>query len=125
MVVLTDGEDTASTNDFDDALGYAQRMGVTIYTIGIDLPTTKVMTRFQLKRLASATGGRAFFVGRESRLDAIYDEIDRELRAQYLLAYTSSSSKPPDELRKISVEVDADTKVKVRTISGYYPGGGS
>lgn len=124
MVLLTDGEDTASKNDFEDVLGYAQRMGVTIYTIGVDLPPTKVMTRYQLKRLSSATGGRAFFVGRDSELDRIYAEIDRELRAQYLLAYTSSSDKPPDELRKIKVEVRAGQKVRVRTISGYYPDAG-
>ncbi|MGD8440480.1 MAG: VWA domain-containing protein [Holophagae bacterium] len=123
MVLLTDGEDTASKNGFDDALAYAQRMGVTIYTIGVDLPTTKVVTRFQLKRLSSATGGRAFFVGRDSKLDAIYDEIDRELRSQYLLGYTSSSNKPAGELRKVEVEVEADQRVKVRTITGYYPGG--
>ena len=124
MVVLTDGDDTASKNDFEDALRYAQRMGVSIYTIGVDLPTTKVMTRYKLKRLSDATGGRAFFVGGKSDLDAIYGEIDRELRAQYLLTYTSTSEKPTDELRKIEVRVDADSKVKVRTMTGYYPGGG-
>ena len=124
MVLLTDGDDTASRNDFEDALGYAQRMGVTIYCIGVDLPTTKVMTRYQLKKLANVTGGRSFFVDRSSKLDVIYDEIDRELRSQYLLAYTSTSEKPSDELRKIEVRVDSDTKVEVRTITGYYPGGG-
>ncbi|MEE4270436.1 MAG: VWA domain-containing protein [Thermoanaerobaculales bacterium] len=124
MVLLTDGEDTASTNTFEDVLGYAQRMGVTIYAIGVDLPTTKVMTRYQLKRLSSATGGRAFFVSEASDLHRIYTEIDRELRSQYLLAYTSSSNRPDDELRKIEVRVKAGTKVKVRTLTGYYPGSG-
>ncbi len=123
MVLLTDGDDTASRNDFDAALGYAQRMGVTIYTIGVDLPPTKVMTRFQLNRLSSATGGRAFFVDRNSKLERIYAEIERELRAQYLLAYTSTSDRPPDELRRIEVRVDFGQRVKVRTIHGYYPGG--
>ena len=123
MVVLSDGDDTASKNDFGDALGYAQRMGVTIYTIGIDIPTTKITTRWQISKLASVTGGRAFFVSEKSELDAIYDEINRELRTQYLIAYTSNSERPPDELRKIKVQVDRK-KVKVRTISGYYPIGG-
>jgi VWFA-related protein len=124
MVLLTDGDDTASKNDFEDALGYAQRMGVSIYTIGVDLPMTKVMTRYQLNRLSAATGGRAFFVNRDSKLDTIYAEIDRELRAQYLLAYTSSSTKAADELRKVDVKVEAEGRVKVRTITGYYPRGG-
>jgi len=123
MVVLTDGEDTVSENDFGDALGYAQRMGVTIYTIGVDISSTKITTRWQLSKLASATGGRSFFVSEKSELDAIYADINRELRTQYLLAYTSNSEDPPDKLRKIKVEVDRP-RVKVRTISGYYPYGG-
>jgi VWFA-related protein len=123
MVVLTDGEDTASKNGFDEALGYAQRMGVTVYMIGVSIPSTKVATRWQINKLASATGGRAFFVSEKSGLDRIYDEINRELRTQYLIAFTSSSEKPVDELRKIKVEVDRKG-VKVRTITGYYPAGG-
>jgi VWFA-related protein len=122
MVVLTDGEDTASKNDFESVVGYAQRAGVTIYTIGVDLPITKVAARYQLSKLAEITGGQAFFVSGDTELERIYSEIDRELRTQYLLAYTSSSEKPSDELRKVKVEVDRK-KVRVRTISGYYPGG--
>ena len=122
MVVLTDGEDTASKADFDTVLGYAQRNGVTIYTIGVDLPLSKLMARWQLSKLAEVTGGRSFFVSTKSDLDRIYDTIDQELRTQYLLAYTSSSTKPPDELRKIRVEVDR-RRVDVRTITGYFPGG--
>jgi len=123
MIVLSDGDDTASENEFSDALGYARRMGVTIYVIGIDISTTKVTTRWQLSKLASATGGRAFFVSEKSELGSIYDEINRELRTQYLIAFTSKSEQPPEELRKIKVEVDRK-KVKVRTITGYYPVGG-
>ena len=123
MVVLTDGEDTQSKNSFDDALGYAQRMGVTIYMVGVDIGKTKISTRWQISRLAEATGGKAFFVSGDSELDKIYSEINRELRTQYVLAYTSNSEKPADELRKIKVEVDRK-KTKVRTISGYYPVGG-
>ncbi len=120
MVVVSDGEDTASDNEFSDALGYAQRMGVTIYVIGINISTTKITTRWQISKLASVTGGRAFFVSEKSELGTIYDEINRELRTQYLIAYTSKSERPPDELRKIKVQVDRK-KVKVRTITGYYP----
>ena len=123
MIVLSDGDDTASENEFSDALGYAQRMGVTVYVIGIDISTTKITTRWQISKLASVTGGRAFFVSEKSELGSIYDEINRELRTQYLIAFTSKSERPPDELRKIKVEVDRK-KVKVRTITGYYPVGG-
>ncbi len=122
MVVLTDGEDTASTNSFEKVLDYAQRNSVTIYTIGIDLPGGKLVTRWQLSKLSEVTGGRAFFVSGDSDLDRIYEEIDQELRTQYVLAYTSSSTRPAGELREVEVEVDRP-KVKVRTLSGYYPVG--
>jgi Ca-activated chloride channel homolog len=122
MVVISDGEDNASKHTYEDALKFAQRSGVTLYTIGIDLPATKVMVRYQLKHLAETTGGRGFLIRHDSELDEVYETIDRELRSQYLLAYTSSSERPPGELREVKVEV-ARSGVRVRTIAGYYPGG--
>ncbi|HVN77244.1 MAG TPA: VWA domain-containing protein [Thermoanaerobaculaceae bacterium] len=122
MVILTDGEDNASQMDYDKALDYAKRSGATIYTIGIDLPITKVGIRSQLSRLARTTGGDAFFLARGVALQPVYDRINRELRSQYLLAYTSTSELPADTFRKITVKVSRP-KVEVRTISGYYPGG--
>ena len=80
------------------------------------------MTRHQLRTLAEISGGRAFFIAQMRELDKIYDEIDEELRTQYLLAYTSNSEQPSDEMREIEVEVKRK-RVDVRTIKGYYPGG--
>jgi len=122
MVVLTDGEDTASKHSFHEVLEYAQRAGVTIYTIGVGLPATKLTVRSHLKKMAEVTGGKAFFVDSDSGLADIYSEIDHELRTQYLLAYASKSDKPNDELRAIRVEVDRPNVI-VRTISGFYPVG--
>lgn len=122
MVLLTDGEDNASRMDFDKTLDYAKRSGVTIYAIGIELPITKVKIRSQLTRLAQTTGGEAVFLPRGAALEPVYERINRELRSQYLLAYTSTSEAPPDVFRKVEVKV-ARRHVEVRTISGYYPGG--
>ena len=122
MVLLTDGEDNASKMDYDRTLDYAKRSGVTIYTVGIDLPITKVGIRSQLSRLASMTGGEAFFLPRNASVESVYERINRELRSQYMLTYTSSSESPIDVFRKVAVKV-AKPKVEVRTIAGYYPGG--
>ncbi len=121
MVVLTDGDDTSSKQTFDAAVDFAQRSGVTVYTVGVDLPATKMMTRWQLGRVAQVTGGRSFFVTDGSGLDRIYSTIDQELRTQYVLAYTSSSTRPASELRSVDVRVSR-SRVKVRTLAGYYPG---
>jgi VWFA-related protein len=120
LVVITDGEDTVSKYDYDAVVDYATRAGVTIYTIGVDLPLSKVRIRHQLKRLAAVTGGTAFFLARDANLDRIYEVIDQELRTQYQLAYTSSSTRPAEEFREVEVEVSRK-KVKVRTVAGYYP----
>ena len=122
LIILTDGEDNASRMDFDRALDYAKRSGVSIYTIGIDLPITKVGVRSHLTRLARMTGGDAFFLARGASLQPVYERINRELRSQYLIAYTSTSELPPDVFRKVTVKVKRP-KLDVRTISGYYPGG--
>ncbi len=120
MIILSDGKDNISEMDYDRTLDYAIRSGVTIYTIGIDLPITDLRTRAHLSRLASATGGQPFFLARDSKLDSVYEQIERELRTQYLLAYTSSSEESPDEFRKVEVKVDRPG-TEVRTIAGYYP----
>lgn len=122
MIILTDGEDNSSRMDFDKTLDYAKRSGATIYTVGIDLPITKVGIRSQLTRLARTSGGEAFFLARGAALEPVYERINRELRSQYLLAYTSTSEAAPDIFRKVAVKVKRP-KLEVRTISGYYPGG--
>ncbi len=122
MVVLSDGEDTASKNDFDSVINYAYRSGVMIYTIGMDLPATKIRARRRLSRIAEVTGGRAFFLSGDSELADVYSEIDMELRTLYLLAFTSNSTKKAEELREIKVKVD-QRRLKVHTISGYFPEG--
>lgn len=121
LITLTDGKDNASRMDFDRAMDYAQRSGVTVYTIGIDLPITEIRTRSQLTKLAQITGGDSVFLSRDAKLQPVYDRINRELRSQYLLAYTSSSDAPADKFRNVTVRVKR-TGVEVRTIAGYYPG---
>ena len=120
LIVLTDGKDNVSRLDFDRALSYAQRSGVSIYTIGIDLPITEIRTRSQLNRLARMTGGASFFLPRDAKLESVYEQIDRELRTQYLIAYTSSSAEGPDVFRQVRVEVEGKG-LEVRTLAGYYP----
>ena len=121
MIALTDGEDNASRIDFDRAIEYARRSGVTIYTIAIDLPITKVEPRSQMRRLARLTGGEVFFLGRGAGLQKVYEQIDRELRSQYIVAYTSNAETAGTAFRRVTVNVKRPG-VEVRTIAGYYPG---
>jgi len=120
VVVLTDGADNASRHTSDHVVEVAARTAAVVYAIGIDIGPSELRTRVGLQRLAAATGGEAFFVARGGGLERVYGRIERELRSQYLLVYTSSSNAPPDQWRRLEVRVRRPG-VKVRTLAGYLP----
>lgn len=119
LVLLSDGEDTSSSVDYRDAEEYARRSGVAIYTIGLGVGRTQMILRNKLSDLAKVTGGRSFFISKAEELAPVYGDIERELRSQYLLAYTSDRGGEGEEYREVEVRVKG--RYKARTISGYYP----
>jgi Ca-activated chloride channel family protein len=120
MVLLSDGDDTTSAMPYRDALEYARRSGVTIYTIGLDVGRLETGVRSKLSELAKETGGRTFFISKASELVNVYREIEEELRSQYLVAYSSDRPGQDGVFRQVEVKVRGG-KLKARTISGYYP----
>ncbi len=122
LVVLSDGEDTSSAIGFTEALEYARRSGVSIFTIGLQIGKSEISIRRKLGNLAEQTGGRTFFISEASELATVYDEIENELRSQYLLAYNSDQAAEAGVFREVAVEVrDARGKrLEARTIRGYY-----
>jgi len=119
LIVISDGKDTASKFTFDQAMEYARRAGVPIYPVGIGVSTAEFDTRFKLSRFASETGGSVYYIERASDLARIYDDIQNELRSQYLLGfYPPEGVKAGGKWREVVVEV---REGKARTIRGYYP----
>jgi VWFA-related protein len=121
LVLLSDGEDTSSTIAYRDALEYAKRSGVAIYAIGLNIGKLDFEVRKKLGELSDQTGGRAFFVNRAEELLGTYEEIERELRSQYLVAYNSDRPRSEEgEFREVEVRVKGG-KLNARTVRGYYP----
>jgi Ca-activated chloride channel family protein len=119
LIVMTDGDDTASKFTFDQALEYARRSGVPVYTIGIGISQAAVDVRYHLGKLCAETGGTAYFVDQPSELPRIYASIQDELRSQYIIGiYPPPDVKAGSKWRPVSVEV---TQGKAKTIRGYYP----
>jgi Ca-activated chloride channel homolog len=80
MILLTDGNDTASRVPPAHAAEIAQQHGVVVYTIGVGDPTATGEDRVDLETLrdvASATGGRFFRAENGAQLEAIYADIDK------------------------------------------------
>jgi len=85
LILLTDGNDTASTMSPINAAGIAQLAGVEIYTIGIGDPTAEGEDRVDfdvLRSVAERTGGRFFDARNESTLAEVYQRIDEMAPAE-------------------------------------------
>lgn len=123
LILLSDGEDTASRYDYQGMLEYARRSGVTIYTVALDVPNPNGRgglgrgARNRLRELARETGGRSFTIRAADQLTGVYQEIEDELRSQYLIAYAPDGQGEPDTFREVEVEVEGG---EARTIRGYY-----
>jgi Ca-activated chloride channel family protein len=119
LIIISDGRDTASKFTFDQALEYARRAAVPIYGIGIGIRSTDVDVRYKFGRFASETGGNVYYIENASDLRRIYDDIQNELRSQYVLGfYPPQGVKPGSKWREVQVQV---SEGKAKTIRGYYP----
>ena len=118
--MLSDGKDESSKFEFEDVLEYAQRSGVSVYSIGLQIPRSEGEARRKLKKLAEQTGGRSFFLDEVSELEAIYTTIQEELRSRYLLAYQSSNTTGSRGFRQIEVQT-LDKRHEAKTLRGYFP----
>lgn len=129
IAVLSDGEDTSSLVSFDDVVGLARRMGVSVYTIGLrsgmaTLRRASARTYFSdadygLRALAKETGARAFFPGSVHDLKRVYEDIAEELEAQYSLAYAPANARPDGRFRRIVVRVTSSPDYRPRARAGY------
>jgi VWFA-related protein len=126
LIVLTDGEDNGSRTTLEDAIAAAQRADTLVYSILFEDPRA-TGRRFGpdgksvLRKLSKETGGGFFEVSRKRPLDAIYGQLQEELRNQYSFGYTPADSAGKG-FRPIKVETVRKGLV-VQARSGYYPDG--
>jgi len=119
LVVITDGRDTSSKFSFDQALEYARRAAVPIYGIGIGIRQTEVDVRYKFGKFCTETGGNIYYIDQASELRRIYDDIQNELRSQYVLGfYPPEGVKAGSKWHELQVQV---SEGRAKTIRGYYP----
>ena len=124
IILLTDGDDTSSITKRQEAIDFAVKNNVVIYSIGIGDPEEFKIDSKALRNISEKTGGRVFFPQNKAELDAAFAEIQAELRSQYLIAYTPSNRKRDGSFRQVKVEIiNPDLrKQKLRLLyrQGYY-----
>jgi len=127
IVLLSDGEDTASLVDDEQVLELARKTEINIYAISLrpNRPQDRMRQAFSqaeylLTALSRDTGGRVFFPNSLSELDRVYDRIAEELRTQYSLGYVSSNRRRDGKWRRIVVRIPTREELQVRHKLGYY-----
>ena len=120
LIILTDGEDTTSRTTYEEMLTYARSARVPLYFIGVGLGLFDAGGVSKMKSLAVETGGIAYFIHDIKDLAATYEQLEKDLRSQYLLAYESQSTTKDRAYRKVQVKVDRPG-MNVRTIRGFIP----
>jgi VWFA-related protein len=119
VIILSDGDDNQSENTLAQAVEMAQRAEVIIYAISTDDSGLVLRGDKNLERLATATGGRAFFPFKMKDIKNSFAAIEDELRSQYVVSYHPADFDPDGRYR--SIEISALKKdLQVRARKGYY-----
>jgi VWFA-related protein len=124
MILLTDGEDEGSVHKIQEAIAAAQKSNVIVYTIL--LADRGFYGGFgysgysSMKKLTDETGGRLIDVGNNGKkLEAAFQQIEDELRTQYVATYSPSNTKLDGTFRHVTVECKGDG-MKVQVRKGYF-----
>ena len=125
MVIVSDGEDTANSSTYAQALEAALRHEVMIYSI-IDVPIASSAGRslggeHALITLAEQTGGKSFYAS-EGGLDKAFARVSDDLRTQYLLGYYPKNQEPGKTFHRLQVTIPraAPEAFSIRHKTGYY-----
>jgi Ca-activated chloride channel homolog len=126
LILVTDGEDRDSFYKELQLLALLKESDVQIYTIGFvnELNNDGSLIRKSdkdkavklLTRMATETGGKAYFPNNVSELNGIATDIAKSLRTQYLISYTPTNEKRDGAFRAIKVVV-SDGKNKEKRIA--------
>ena len=124
IILLTDGVDTSSRLKMHEAIDRAQKADALIYAIGIGDRYSFNVNEGDLRKIAEKTGGRAYFPKHERDLRDAFAQIQRDLREQYLVAYSPRNKARDGSYRRIQIEIvnpalkQRDLKLNYR--AGYF-----
>src|SRR5688572_20952282 len=122
IILLTDGQDTTSQMHLRDAIDSAVKVDALVYAIGIGDRYSYGIDEGSLKKITEATGGRAYFPSNERELRDAFAQIHRDLREQYLIAYSSSNKGRDGAYRRVNIEITNPDLQKQALKLTYRPG---
>jgi VWFA-related protein len=119
VVLITDGYDERSQGEPDEVLDQLKASRVTVYVISIGgVAGVSMRGERLLRRIATETGGRAFFPWNESQLADVHGTIADDVKHQYRITYTPTNQVQDGTWRTISVQT-SNTAHRVLARPGY------
>ena len=139
IVVMTDGVDNALPGVFGDGskitfaelLSQLQSSDVIVFPVYLDTEKEEVkkhrspasaytIARENLAQLADISGTKVYPAKELKDLDAVYDQVLKDLGTVYSLGYKSTNEVRDGKWRTVTVQVVGRTGISVRTKRGYY-----
>ena len=116
IILLSDGEDNASSATREKAIEMAQQAEVSVYTISTN---PKGRGNKNLVRIAEDTGGRSYAPSEITGVASAFNAIQEELRSQYAVSYKPADFKPDGHYRTIEVQPQNHKGLRIRSRKGY------
>jgi Ca-activated chloride channel homolog len=123
IILVTDGDDTISQVKMHEAIERAEKADAFIYAIGIGDRYNFGVNEGALRKITDQTGGRAYFPRNERELREAFNQIQRDLREQYLVAYSPSNKTRDGSYRRVQIDVvnpELRREVKLNYHQGYF-----
>jgi VWFA-related protein len=125
LLLYTDGGDTRSALALGDVMTLVRASDVTIHTVGFlehQPSSSRLVQRARLTEIAETTGGQAFFPTAMKDVEAAYDKVVAQIRAQYSIGYTSTNTALDGKWRRVQIRlVRPDlTDARIHARRGYF-----
>jgi VWFA-related protein len=122
LLVITDGNDNASTATVADIRTEAERTEAVIDAIGLfgGQETSRASAgRHELTQLTEPTGGAAYFPTSVEQIESVAVDVARQIRSQYTIAYAPVNQALDGSYRTVQVTISGPERYKVRARPGY------
>jgi VWFA-related protein len=127
ICVITDGVDQGSRMTLNQAVEAAQKADAVIYSIDYSDPSAYGGAfgfgggggEGALRKMSDETGGHMYKVDRKHSLDQVFQELQDEMRSQYMIGYTPVNETKDGSYRKIDIKL-SNKDLKAQARKGYY-----
>ena len=124
LVVVSDGIETTSRNDFSATLQQVLANDCQIFVVqtGLydDANLRALAAERRMEQLSGQTGGAVYMPRSTSELEHAFQNIAAELAQQYVLSYYPNNERRDGRFHVIDLRVRARKDVRVRARRGYY-----